>query len=75
VLTFQQTGPVAGSRFKSMTREEIQNFKDLCTRIISEKNQARYVELVRQLDGIMDAKEQRLLDQANWLDRERGQVA
>ncbi|HEX4486194.1 MAG TPA: hypothetical protein VH088_08015 [Terriglobales bacterium] len=58
-----------------MTPEETQTFKDLCTQIISEKNDARYVELVRQLDAIMDAKEQRLRDQAGQFDPARGRVA
>ena len=33
-----------------MTSEETQKFKDLCAQIISEKNEARYLELVQQLD-------------------------
>jgi hypothetical protein len=43
-----------------MTPEETQEFKSLCTQIIAEKNPERYAALSRQLDAIMDAKEQRL---------------
>jgi hypothetical protein len=43
-----------------MTREETEKFKDLCAQVIAEKNPKRYLELIRQLDSIMDAKEQRL---------------
>jgi hypothetical protein len=55
-----------------MTAEETQKFKDLCTEIIAEKNKARYVELVRQLDEIMEAKEQRLHEANSSAEKGRG---
>jgi hypothetical protein len=58
-----------------VTRDETRKFKDLCTQVIAEKNKDRYVELVRQLDAIMDAKEQRLHDQPDNTVPEEGRVS
>jgi hypothetical protein len=55
-----------------MTLEETEKFKDLCTQIIAEKNEVRYAELVRQLDAIMETKEQRLRNQGDTSTTERG---
>jgi hypothetical protein len=58
-----------------VTPEETQKFEDLCVQIIAEKNKGRYTELVRQLDEIMDAKEQRLHDEPDNAVPERGRVS
>jgi hypothetical protein len=56
--------PVSRLKFLRMTSDETQQFKDLCTQIVAEKDPERYADLVRQLDSIMDAKEKRLYQAA-----------
>jgi hypothetical protein len=43
-----------------MTREETRRFEELCAKLISEKDDAKFSEAVRELNAILDKKEERL---------------
>jgi hypothetical protein len=46
-----------------MTPEETRRFEELCVKIISEKDDAKFAEAVRELNEIMERKEGRLKKQ------------
>jgi hypothetical protein len=50
--------PIHGGQ--SMTKEETRRFQELCARIISEKDEGKFTEAVRELNQIMETKEERL---------------
>jgi hypothetical protein len=47
-----------------MTEEETRRFYELCARIISEKDEGKFTESVRELNQIMETKEERLQKQS-----------
>jgi hypothetical protein len=49
---------------KTVTSDEIRRFEELCAKIISEKDDAKFTEAVRELNEIMEAKEGRLKKQS-----------
>jgi hypothetical protein len=48
-----------------MTQEETRRFQELCARIISEKDEGKFTEAVRELNQIMETKEERLKKQSH----------
>jgi len=43
-----------------MNQEETKRIQELCTSIISEKDQSKFAKLVRELDELMAVKKERL---------------
>ena len=50
-----------------MTPDETRRFEELCAKIISEKDDAKFAEAVRELNEIMEKKEGRLKKQSRPL--------
>jgi hypothetical protein len=48
--------------FAYMTPDEREQMAILCERIAKEQDHDKFVELVRQLDALLSAKERRLVD-------------
>jgi hypothetical protein len=48
-----------------MTKDEVRRFEELCAKIISEKDEAKFTEAVRELNSICDMKEGRLREQSH----------
>src|SRR5689334_1853887 len=49
---------------QAMTKEEAQRVEELCAQIITEKDEAKFSEAVRQLNKLMETKEERLKKQS-----------
>jgi hypothetical protein len=47
-----------------MTKNETRRFEELCATIVSEKDESKFTEAVRELNAIMDKKEGRLREQS-----------
>lgn len=43
-----------------MTKDEARRVEELCAKIISEKDEAKFAEAVRELNELMERKEERL---------------
>ena len=47
-----------------MTKDETRRFEELCARLITEKDESKFAEAVRELNAICDKKESRFREQS-----------